>query len=116
MCDQLWGNGVSAIRHPQRSVRGRKGDCNLHLFGEGVFNQVVGDAIEHFAGQLVRGSGFGIVGDIIIGIVGSLLGTWLLPQLGVRIGSGLVSAIVSATIGAVLLLLILRIVRRGRRW
>ena len=44
-------------------------------------------------GRLVQGTGFGVVGDIIIGIIGAFIGAWLLPQLGIRIGAGLVSAI-----------------------
>jgi uncharacterized membrane protein YeaQ/YmgE (transglycosylase-associated protein family) len=45
-----------------------------------------------------------------------LIGSWLLPQLGIVIGSGLVGAIVNATIGAILLLLILGFVTRSTRW
>ncbi len=65
------------------------------------------------AGQLVRGSGFGLVGDLVIGVVGAFIGNWLLPRLGVAIGIGLVAAIVSATIGAVVLLLIIKVIRRA---
>jgi len=65
------------------------------------------------AGQIVRGTGFGIIGDLIIGIVGAFIGSWLLPQLGIHLGTGIVSAIVNATIGAILLLLIVRLVRGG---
>jgi uncharacterized membrane protein YeaQ/YmgE (transglycosylase-associated protein family) len=45
-----------------------------------------------------------------------LIGSWLLPQLGIHLGTGLISAIVNATIGAVLLLLIVRLVRGGGGW
>jgi uncharacterized membrane protein YeaQ/YmgE (transglycosylase-associated protein family) len=77
------------------------------------------------AGQIVRGAGFGLVGDIVIGIIGAFIGDWLLPRLGVHLGIGTVAAIVDATIGAVLLLLVVRLVRGGgylegsgwgRRW
>ncbi|MCK1626854.1 GlsB/YeaQ/YmgE family stress response membrane protein [Bradyrhizobium sp. 160] len=51
------------------------------------------------AGQIVRGTGFGIVGDIIVGILGAFVGSWLFPQLGVHLGSGTVSAIVNASRG-----------------
>jgi uncharacterized membrane protein YeaQ/YmgE (transglycosylase-associated protein family) len=61
---------------------------------------LVGLVAGWLAGQLVQGTGFGIVGDIIIGIIGAFIGAWLLPLLGVRIGPGIVSAIVFATIGA----------------
>jgi len=68
------------------------------------------------AGQLVRGTGFGIIGDLVIGIIGAFIGVWLLPQLGIHIGIGLVGAIINATIGAVLLLLIIKLVRDRGRW
>lgn len=68
------------------------------------------------AGQIVRGTGFGIIGDIIIGILGAFVGSWWLPQLGVHLGSGMISAIVNATVGAVLLLLVVRLVRGGGGW
>ena len=64
----------------------------------------------------MRSAGFGIVGDIIIGIIGAFIGSWLLSELGVGIGGDIVSEIIAATIGAVLLLLLLRVLRRGRRW
>ena len=68
------------------------------------------------AGQIVQGTGFGLVGDIIIGIVGAFIASWLFPQLGIHLGAGIVAAIIAATIGAVLLLVIVRLVRRGGRW
>jgi uncharacterized membrane protein YeaQ/YmgE (transglycosylase-associated protein family) len=68
------------------------------------------------AGQIMRGTGFGIIGDLIVGIVGALIGGWLLPQLGIHLGTGLISAIVNATIGAVLLLFINTLVRGGGGW
>jgi uncharacterized membrane protein YeaQ/YmgE (transglycosylase-associated protein family) len=71
------------------------------------------------AGQIVQGTGFGIIGDLIVGILGAFIGSWLLPQLGIHLGSGMISAIVNATIGAILLLLIVRLLRGGSglgRW
>jgi uncharacterized membrane protein YeaQ/YmgE (transglycosylase-associated protein family) len=65
------------------------------------------------AGHFVQGTGFGFIGDLVIGIVGALIGGWLLPQLGIHLGLGLVAAIINATIGAVLLLLVIRLVRGG---
>ena len=77
---------------------------------------VVGVIAGWLAGQLVRGTGFGLIGDLIIGVIGAFIGTWLLPRLNIHIGSGMVGAIVSATIGAVLLLIILRVFRKRGRW
>jgi uncharacterized membrane protein YeaQ/YmgE (transglycosylase-associated protein family) len=77
---------------------------------------LVGLAAGWLAGQIVRGTGFGLVGDMIIGIVGAFIGDWLMPQLGLYLGLGIVGAIVNATIGAIVLLLIIRLVRGGGRW
>jgi uncharacterized membrane protein YeaQ/YmgE (transglycosylase-associated protein family) len=68
------------------------------------------------AGQIVRGTGYGLIADIAIGIVGALIGAWLLPQLGIHLGSGIIAAIISATVGALLLLLILRLAYGRGRW
>ena len=68
------------------------------------------------AGQIVQGTGLGIVGDLIVGIVGAFIGSWLLPQLGIHLGSGIIAAIINATIGALILLLIIRLVRGGGGW
>jgi uncharacterized membrane protein YeaQ/YmgE (transglycosylase-associated protein family) len=77
---------------------------------------LVGLVAGWLAGQIVQGTGFGPVGDLIIGVAGAFIGGWLLPQIGIHVGSGTVSAIVDATIGAVLLLLTLRLVRGGNGW
>jgi uncharacterized membrane protein YeaQ/YmgE (transglycosylase-associated protein family) len=68
------------------------------------------------AGQIVRGTGFGIVGDLVVGIIGAFIGDWLLPRLGVHLGVGLIGAIFDATVGAIVLLLVVRLVRGGSTW
>jgi uncharacterized membrane protein YeaQ/YmgE (transglycosylase-associated protein family) len=68
------------------------------------------------AGKVVRGSGFGIIGDIVIGIAGAFVATFLFPKLGIHLGVGLVSEIIYSTIGAVILLLVVRLVRGGGRF
>ena len=77
---------------------------------------IVGLVAGWLAGQIVQGTGFGLIGDLIIGIAGAFIGGWLLPQLGLRLGSGTISAIIDATIGALILLLIMRLVRGGNGW
>ena len=63
--------------------------------------------------QLVRGGGFGLVGDLIVGVIGALIAGYLFPRLGISLGSGILGAIIAATIGAVILLFILRAVKRA---
>jgi uncharacterized membrane protein YeaQ/YmgE (transglycosylase-associated protein family) len=68
------------------------------------------------AGKIVRGTGFGIIGDILVGIAGAFISSLLFPRLGFHLGTGLVSEIVYSAIGAIVLLLIVRLVRRGGRF
>ena len=59
----------------------------------------------------MRGAGFGLIGNIVIGIIGALVASWLLPQLGISLGAGAVRDIINATIGAVIILVLLSLVR-----
>jgi uncharacterized membrane protein YeaQ/YmgE (transglycosylase-associated protein family) len=74
---------------------------------------IVGGIAGWLAGMVVKGGGFGLIGDIIVGIIGALIAGWLLPQIGIIIGGGLIGAIINAFIGAVILLIILRLVKRA---
>lgn len=73
---------------------------------------IIGAVAGWIAGSLVRGGGFGILGDIVVGIVGALLGGWLSGLLGISIGSGLIASLITAVIGAVILIAVLRMIRR----
>ena len=77
---------------------------------------VVGIVAGWLAGRVMAGGGFGLIGDLIVGLLGALIGDWLLPQLGVHLGTGIVALIINAFIGAVVLLLALRLVYGGRGW
>jgi uncharacterized membrane protein YeaQ/YmgE (transglycosylase-associated protein family) len=74
---------------------------------------IIGAIAGWLAGLIVRGAGFGLIGNIVIGIIGALVAGWLLPQLGVSLGSGTMRDIINATIGAVVVLVILSLVRRA---
>jgi uncharacterized membrane protein YeaQ/YmgE (transglycosylase-associated protein family) len=65
------------------------------------------------AGKVMRGGGFGVVGDMIVGVIGALIGGWLFGELGVSTGGGLIGAIITAFVGAVILIFLLRIIRRA---
>ncbi len=85
--------------------------------GEGILVTLfVGLVAGWLAWKVVRGAGFGIIGDIIIGILGAFIAGWLFPRLGFAIGGGLVAEIIYAAIGAILLLLIVRLIRTGGRF
>ena len=89
----------------------------MYLSGESILIiLLVGLIAGWLAGKIVQGTGFGLVGDIAIGIVGAFIASWLLPRLGIGLGVGLIRAIIDATIGAIVLLVIIRLVKRGGRW
>jgi len=77
---------------------------------------IVGLVAGVLASLVMGGAGFGIIGDIIIGIVGAFVGGWLFRSLGVTSPmGGLAGVIFVAFIGAVVLIFILRLIRGGRR-
>jgi uncharacterized membrane protein YeaQ/YmgE (transglycosylase-associated protein family) len=93
----------------------------MHLSNQGLLVIiVVGVVAGWLAGRVMQGGGFGLIGDLLVGLVGAFIGDWLLPQLGIHLGVGIVALIINAFIGAVVLLLILRLVGGGfggrRRW
>ena len=92
----------------------------MHISSESLLViLLVGLIAGWLAGSIVDGGGFGLIGDIAIGIVGAFIGSWLMPQLGIHLASGIVSAIIVATIGAVVLLAIVRLATGAyprRRW
>jgi uncharacterized membrane protein YeaQ/YmgE (transglycosylase-associated protein family) len=74
---------------------------------------IVGLIAGWLAGQIMRGSGFGLIGDLVVGILGAFIGTWLWGVLRLpTIGNFWISAIVVSTVGALVLLLVLRLIRR----
>jgi uncharacterized membrane protein YeaQ/YmgE (transglycosylase-associated protein family) len=92
-------------------------DAEMNISGESLLVILaVGIAAGWLAGQIVQGTGFGLVGDLVVGVVGAFIASWIFPQLGIHLGSGIVSAIVEAAIGAILLLVIIRLIRGRSRW
>ena len=89
----------------------------MYMSGEGLLIiLLVGLVAGWLAGQIVQGTGLGIIGDIIVGILGAFIGNWLLPKLNIHLGVGVVNEIINATIGAVVLLFAIRLVRGGSYW
>jgi uncharacterized membrane protein YeaQ/YmgE (transglycosylase-associated protein family) len=75
---------------------------------------LIGAIAGWLAGILMRGRGLGLVGNIVIGILGAFVGSWLLGSvLGVSIGGGLIAAILNATIGAVIVLAVVGAIKRA---
>lgn len=97
----------------------------MYLSNQGLLVIIlVGIIAGWLAGRVMEGGGFGLIGDLIVGLLGAFIGDWLLPRLNIHLGAGIVALVINAFIGAVVLLLVLRLVgggwgyRRGwrRRW
>ena len=73
---------------------------------------VVGAVVGWLAGLIVKGSGYGFWGDVLIGIGGSILAGFLFPLIGYEVGTSILASIIPAVIGAAILLLIIRTIRR----
>ena len=72
---------------------------------------VIGAIAGWLAGQFMKGGGFGLLGNIVVGIVGAIVGGFVFGILGISAG-GLIGSLVTATVGAVLLLFIISLVKR----
>jgi len=88
-------------------------DINLNLSNV-LWWLVVGLIAGFLASRVMRGGGYGLIGDIVVGLIGAFIGGWLAGVLGIGVGSSsLVVSIVVAFVGACILLAILHTVSRG---
>ncbi len=95
-----------------RLVPARQGEDIVIGVESIIIMLIVGAIAGWLAGQIVRGFGFGLLWNIVIGIVGAFIGVWLLRQLGFVPFAGFIGSVVNATIGAVILLVIVGFIRR----
>ena len=73
---------------------------------------VIGIVAGFLAGKIMKGSGFGLLGDLVVGVIGSFIGYWVFGLLGIASG-GIIGVLICAVVGALLLLYIVRLVKRG---
>jgi uncharacterized membrane protein YeaQ/YmgE (transglycosylase-associated protein family) len=73
---------------------------------------LIGLAAGWLAGKVMKGSGYGLIGDLIIGVVGAFLGGWIFGLLHIAAG-GLLGLLVTAFVGAVVLVWLLRMLKRA---
>jgi uncharacterized membrane protein YeaQ/YmgE (transglycosylase-associated protein family) len=71
---------------------------------------IVGAIAGWLGNLLLKGSGYGLIGNMVIGILGSFVGYWLLGKLGFSFGGGLLGAILTGAVGAIVILVILQII------
>ena len=74
---------------------------------------IIGAIAGWLAGVVVKGGGFGLIGDIVVGIIGAIVAGWLFPTLGWTLGGGWIGSILSAAIGAIIVLVIIKLIKRA---
>ncbi|HEX8251856.1 MAG TPA: GlsB/YeaQ/YmgE family stress response membrane protein [Thermoanaerobaculia bacterium] len=75
---------------------------------------VMGAIAGWLAGRVMRGNGFGLLGDIVVGVIGAFIGGYLFRNVGVEIGGGFVGSLLVALAGGLVLLFIVRLITRHR--
>jgi uncharacterized membrane protein YeaQ/YmgE (transglycosylase-associated protein family) len=100
-----WPNECAAPHLASQLAR-RKSDT--HLLGFLIIGLVAG----WLAGQLMKGGGYGLVGDLVLGVVGAFIGGWVFGALGIHAG-GMIGSLIMATVGAVLLVLLVRLIKKA---
>jgi len=74
---------------------------------------IIGAIAGWLAGLAMKGGGFGLLGNIIVGVIGAVLGGWLFGVLGIWPSGGLVGSLIVAFVGAVILLFLVRLIKRA---
>ncbi|MEP7129343.1 MAG: GlsB/YeaQ/YmgE family stress response membrane protein, partial [Chitinophagales bacterium] len=73
---------------------------------------LIGAVCGWLAGNIMKGSGFGLLGNIVVGIIGGVVGGWLFSMLGISSSSGLIGSMVTAVVGAVALIFVVGLVSK----
>jgi uncharacterized membrane protein YeaQ/YmgE (transglycosylase-associated protein family) len=79
-----------------------------------IVTLLIGAAAGWLGSMIYKGSGLGLIGNIVVGIVGSFVGYWLLGKLDINLGSGWVGAILTGAIGAIIILILLNLIIKKR--
>ncbi len=79
-----------------------------------IYTLIIGAVSGWLAGQIRQGYGYGLLGNIVIGIIGAFVGSWLFVQMGISIGGGLLSHILTGVIGALVLLFLIGLIRKTK--
>ncbi len=74
---------------------------------------VIGAVAGWLAGTLMKGGGFGLIGNIVVGIIGAVVGGYVFGLLGISMGGDLIGSIITATAGAAILLFIVKLIKKA---
>ncbi len=77
-----------------------------------LFSILIGIAAGYLAGVIMKGRGFGLGVNLLVGIAGAIIGSWLLGELGIYFSAGFIGRLITALIGAIVLLFIIGLFKR----
>ena len=77
-----------------------------------IYFLIIGIVAGWLAGVIMKGGGFGLIGDLILGVIGAVVGGYLLGFLNLEFG-GVLGSIITATVGAVVLIALVRLIKRA---
>lgn len=83
-------------------------------FSQLLYVLLIGAVSGWLAGKIRQGYGFGAFGNIVVGILGAVLGEWLFRQLGLHIGTGTLNRILTSVIGALVLLFLIGLIQKKK--
>jgi uncharacterized membrane protein YeaQ/YmgE (transglycosylase-associated protein family) len=79
-----------------------------------IVTLLIGAAAGWLGSMIYKGSGLGIIGNIVVGIIGSFVGYWILGKLGINLGAGLIGAILTGALGAIVILILINLIFKKR--
>jgi len=77
-----------------------------------IYFLLIGLVAGWLAGKVMKGSGYGVIGDLVIGVIGAFLGGWIFGLLHIATG-GLLGLLITAFVGAVVLVWLLRMIKKA---
>ena len=77
-----------------------------------IYFIIIGGIAGWLAGKIMKGGGFGLVMNIVLGIIGSMVGGWIFNFLGLSTDGGIIGSLVTALVGAVLILYVARLIKK----
>ena len=79
-----------------------------------ILTLVIGAVAGWLGSQIFKGSSLGLIGNIVVGILGSFVGGWAIGKLGVSLGTGVLGAILTGALGAIIILAILNLIMKAK--
>lgn len=78
-----------------------------------LYYALIGIAAGYLGGHIMKGRGFGLIGNLIVGLIGGVVGGWVLGALGFYSGTGIIPSLLTSVLGAVVLLFVVGLVKKN---